>query len=499
MLNKLPRIDIIKLILAFSLLIVLLYQYFIVKSILNLSIVCLYLVTVLLYEFVSKKRRQLALLHTSDCKGNAMDEAAVVSQRVNNKTVVEEKHDGILVKLKLKEDELEALRATSEILTSSLDINTIIEYIYEVFKKFTGCDRSLISFVDKETSELICKYELGDTLLNEVGKVFCEDSAVKKCFESKEVISIQNVEIKTRCVIGDKAAIPLNLSNELVGVIFIESSIPGTFSEINKSFLESLANYAAVAIKNAELFNNIYYQKQEIEALYEETAAVNEELNSYIEDLNKTKEELKIKNNELTNFYNNIQTGYLQTVMSLANAIEAKDAYTRGHCQRVMEISCEIATRMGMDEEGIKDLRYSAILHDIGKIGISANILNKEGKLTDEEYNEIKRHPSISHNILRDVEFIRKGLEGVLQHHERYDGRGYPYGIKGKDIHIFGRILCVADAFDAMTSDRPYRKGMPMEEALKEIERCKGTQFDPEISDLFIAMCKAVIDAGEQI
>jgi HD-GYP domain-containing protein (c-di-GMP phosphodiesterase class II) len=138
-------------------------------------------------------------------------------------------------------------------------------------------------------------------------------------------------------------------------------------------------------------------------------------------------------------------------------------------------------------------------LHDIGKIGISASILNKEGKLTEEEFEEIKKHSVIAYNILKDVEFIKSGLNGILQHHERYDGKGYPNGIKGKEICIFARIMCVADAFDAMTSDRPYRKGMSMENALKEIDRCKGTQFDPEIADLLISMASSGNNIGEVV
>jgi HD-GYP domain len=180
--------------------------------------------------------------------------------------------------------------------------------------------------------------------------------------------------------------------------------------------------------------------------------------------------------------------------MSLVNAIEAKDAYTSGHCQRVMEISCEIAARMNLDEDTIQDLRYAAILHDIGKIGVSASILNKTGKLSECEFEEIKRHPQISYNILKNVEFLRNGLRAILEHHEKYNGGGYPNGLKGDEISLLGRILCIADAFDAMTSDRTYRRGMTMELAINEIERCKGAQFDPRISDLFINMIKELIN-----
>ena len=222
----------------------------------------------------------------------------------------------------------------------------------------------------------------------------------------------------------------------------------------------------------------------------------NKELNIYVSELAVAKEELMLKNNALTKYYNDIQTGYLQTVMALANSIEAKDQYTRGHCQRVMEISCEIAKKMGYKDDEIEDLRFAAILHDIGKIGVSASIINKQGKLTDAEFGEIKKHPLIAYNILKEVEFISNGLRAILEHHERYDGKGYPQGIKANQISKFGRILCIADAFDAMTSDRPYRKAMEMEEALTEIERCSGKQFDPEITKVFIEIINNIIYDG---
>lgn len=211
-----------------------------------------------------------------------------------------------------------------------------------------------------------------------------------------------------------------------------------------------------------------------------------EALSAYIKELDKTKKELNKKNAELKKFFDEMQYGYLQTVMSLANSIEAMDAYTRGHCQRVMEISCEVARVLGLSEKEIEDLRYAAILHDIGKIGVSHDILNKNGSLTDEEFSEIKKHPEIAYNILKDVKFLDKALNGILQHHERYDGKGYPNGLKGDEICIFGKIMSVADAFDAMTSDRTYRKAMSVEEAMGELERCKGTQFDPDIVDMFV-------------
>lgn len=391
------------------------------------------------------------------------------------------------------QNELEVLRVTSEKFNSTIDMSNIIAYIFEVFKKFTGCDRCLICFKDFDSQEIYCKYELGEKLFGEVGKYFGDESLIFKCFTTNTAVLNYNILIKKRDIIGDKLAIPLNISNEQVGVIFIETPIKNSFKKVNLTFLKSLANYAAVAMDKSQLFNDVYTQKQEIEALYEETAAVNDDLNENINNLNKTKEELRIKNNELQIYSESLNTGYIQTVMSLVNAIEAKDSYTSGHCQRVMEISCEIAAKMNLNEDTIKDLKYAAILHDIGKIGISASILNKNEMLTEQEYEEIKKHPQISYNILKNVEFLGQGLRAILEHHEKYNGAGYPNRLKGEEISLLGRILCIADAFDAMTSDRTYRKGMTMEFALVEIEQCKGIQFDPQIADVFIEMIRELV------
>ncbi len=391
-----------------------------------------------------------------------------------------------------KQNELEVLRLTSEKFNSTIDMGNIVEYVFEVFKKFTGCDRCLICIKDIDSQDIYCRYELGISF-GEVGKYFDADSVVTKCFNTNSIVVNTNIPINKRGVTGDKLAIPLSISNEQLGVIFIETPVKNSFKKVNLSFLKSIANYAAVAIDKSQLFNDVYAQKQEIEALYEETAAVNDDLNDNINNLNIAKEELRIKNDELLKYSNSLNTGYIQTVMSLVNAIEAKDSYTSGHCQRVMEISCEIAANLNLDEEIIKDLRYAAILHDIGKIGISASILNKTDKLTDQEYEEIKKHPQISFNILKNVEFLGRGLRAILEHHEKFNGSGYPNKLKGEEISLLGRILCIADAFDAMTSDRTYRKGMTMELAINEIERCKGIQFDPEISDVFIKMIRELV------
>ncbi|MFD1019798.1 HD-GYP domain-containing protein [Thalassobacillus hwangdonensis] len=175
----------------------------------------------------------------------------------------------------------------------------------------------------------------------------------------------------------------------------------------------------------------------------------------------------------------------------IAATLDARDPYTAGHSKRVAEYSVQIAERAGFSAEDIDLLRKSALLHDIGKIGIRDDVLLKEGKLTVEEFEQIKGHPAIGSNILEQVELpkdLQPILPGVRYHHERYDGKGYPEGLKGEAIPVFGRLMAVADAYDAMTSDRPYRKGMSKEKALAIIEEGKGTQWDPYFSEIFLEM-----------
>ncbi|MFY4773536.1 HD-GYP domain-containing protein [Metabacillus sp. RGM 3146] len=174
---------------------------------------------------------------------------------------------------------------------------------------------------------------------------------------------------------------------------------------------------------------------------------------------------------------------------TLAVTLDAKDIYTAGHSVRVSEYAVMIGQKAMLPPEELDLLKKSALLHDIGKIGIRDEILLKEGRLTNEEFEEIKKHPVIGANILSNVqpmEEMASLIPGVRYHHERFDGLGYPEGKKGNDIPVFGRILAVADAFDAMTSDRPYRKGMPLNKALQIIEQGKDTQWDPYYADLFL-------------
>jgi HD-GYP domain-containing protein (c-di-GMP phosphodiesterase class II) len=176
----------------------------------------------------------------------------------------------------------------------------------------------------------------------------------------------------------------------------------------------------------------------------------------------------------------------LGTVSALVNAIDAKDTYTCGHSERVAWLSKELAQIMELDSTTIEQIHICGLVHDIGKIGIPEAILRKPGKLTDEEFDQIRSHPVIGENILREVPQLQSVLPGVRSHHERWDGGGYPDGTKGEDTPIFGRILGIADAFDAMCSSRSYREKLNRSEVLEEITACAGTQFDPELAKLFL-------------
>lgn len=192
------------------------------------------------------------------------------------------------------------------------------------------------------------------------------------------------------------------------------------------------------------------------------------------------------KSNDLKEAYSKLNSSYKSTVLALSKAIDARDTYTAGHSERVTNLSLKIGQALNLPQDKLNVLEIAALFHDVGKIGIPDKVLNKPGKLTDEEFNQIKEHPSIGVDILKTIDFLDKTLPMILHHHEKYKGNGYPSGISGEAIPLESRIICVADSYDAMTSDRPYRKGLPHDVAVNELINYKGVQFDPEIVDAFL-------------
>jgi HD-GYP domain-containing protein (c-di-GMP phosphodiesterase class II) len=187
---------------------------------------------------------------------------------------------------------------------------------------------------------------------------------------------------------------------------------------------------------------------------------------------------------ENARLYEDLRATFRQTIGGLARAIDKMDRYTAGHSGRVANYATHIANVLGLGSEMVETVRQSALMHDIGKIGCTMN-LNKPGKLTLDEYDTFKRHPIFGKDILEPIKFLAPLLPGVHLHHERWDGRGYPLGLRGENVPLIARIIAVADTYDAMTTDRAYRRALPHDVAVKEIDRCTGSQFDPGVASAF--------------
>ncbi len=236
---------------------------------------------------------------------------------------------------------------------------------------------------------------------------------------------------------------PLMTKNEIIGTITVVNKLDDSvYTGEELELLNTIAAQASIAIKNAKLYD----------------------------------EQQKI---------------YMNTIHALVSATEASDSYTRGHSERVTRYSMELARKLELPYDRLKIIERAAILHDIGKIGIDLTLLHKEGSLTPEDIYDLQQHPVIGMNILEPIEFLHDVRICIGQHHERYDGRGYPYNVQGDKLLLESRILAIADAFDAMTSDRPYRKALPVEMALQELVNEAGSQFDPELVPHFVALVKS--------
>ncbi|MDQ3367313.1 MAG: response regulator [Myxococcota bacterium] len=252
-------------------------------------------------------------------------------------------------------------------------------------------------------------------------------------------------------------AVPLTVRGTMVGVLNVFSFTPGKkFDEGHRKMLAVLASRAASAIDNARLYG-----------------------------------ELRDSNDSLTRANLSLEEMFQQTVAGFAQALEESDLYTRGHSERVAVYTEILGRGLTLPDAELRQIVQAGVMHDVGKIGVRYDMLNKPGKLTPEEVSVFRQHPEKGKRILEPVPCLHGLIDGCWCHHEWWDGGGYPRGLSGHNIPLVGRVVAIADAYDAMTSDRAYRRALPHEVAVNEIERCAGTQFDPELADAFVKLVDA--------
>jgi HD-GYP domain-containing protein (c-di-GMP phosphodiesterase class II) len=349
---------------------------------------------------------------------------------------------------RLEKLELHALMKMAALINSSLDPDDIRQTAVGLATTCVGADAASLFLLDPETGELYFEAVTGEKgqglkqtrlqpgqgiagwVARKGGPLLIDDVRSDKRFHHG-IDEITGYETRSMIVV------PVSSKERMLGVFQAINKLEGFFTQDDLDMLETIAHQVGIAIENAILF-----QEQ--------------------------------------------KDTFLGVTMAFAEALEKRDNYTGGHTRRVCEYSLAIAHRLGLSQSQTEELRISAILHDIGKIGVADRILQKPGKLDDDEFREMCRHPQLGSEILEHVKALRKMLGGVRHHHEKFNGGGYPDGKKEEQIPLTARIIAVADAFDAMTSNRAYRSSLGVEHALKELELFSGKQFDPQVVGAFM-------------
>lgn len=346
-------------------------------------------------------------------------------------------------------DQFSTLMELSTILNSTLQITEVLRRAVEAATHLMECEVGSLLLLNQESDELVFEVALGERgkELKEIRLKVGEGIAgwVAKTGESALVNEVgddrrfsRSVDARTHFHTRNMICTAVKSRDRIIGVLqAINRFTDHPFAEEDQRMFESLARQVGIAIENARLY-------AEVKATFVSTAA------------------------------------------ALAEAIEKRDPYTGGHVRRVVDICLAVGERLGLSFEERETLQLAAILHDVGKIGIRDGILQKEGPLTPAELEHIREHPQLGAEILAHVRQLEAVVPAVRHHQERYDGEGYPEGLKGDEIPMPSRIVAVSDAFDAMTTDRPYRSRLSEDAAIKEIQRCAGTQFDPKVVEAFM-------------
>lgn len=383
-----------------------------------------------------------------------------VEELERDKNLLQHKYNEIHqlnLELQKKVSQLASIQEASQAVVSTLDLKNILEVAFSLLARLFRFDRLVIFAIDEDEKMLKILHASGSEMelierikgyqvpLARLDNILARvaSTGVAAIIEDVEKSSL-NKENPIIKLFQPKAfvVVPLIAKNKIIGVLAADKTAEKlTASQEDRDYLLSFANNIAIAIENSRLYG----------------------------DLRK-------------NFVNSIQ--------ALAYALEAKDPYTRGHSEVVAHYSVEIARQMGVPEDRIEPLRQMCLLHDIGKIGVVPDILEKDGLPDKDEWQAVRKHPVIGDNIVRPLNLPWAARSIIRNHHERFDGRGYPDGLIGAQIPLEARIVAVADAYDAMVSTRPYRKAMPPKSAVTELEKNAGTQFDPEVVRVFRSVIK---------
>jgi HD-GYP domain-containing protein (c-di-GMP phosphodiesterase class II) len=354
-----------------------------------------------------------------------------------------------------KLEQLKTLIELSSLINSTLDTMEIRKYAIEAAMKLLSAEAASLLLIDQETDELFFQVALGEKgeKLKEV-RLKKGEGIAGWVAEKGEALIIHDVQSDQRFFkTADERSsfstrnivcVPVKTKDKILGVLEALNKKHGNFNQEDKETLSALANQVAIAIENA-------------------------------------------------NLYQELKEAFYGTSEALAETIEKRDPYTGGHTKRVMNYCLAIGKSLGFSKKKLEDLKLAAILHDVGKIGISDSVLLKEDRLNKEEIEKMNKHSRYGAEILGHVKQLRDIIPGVRGHHERIDGKGYPDNLKDGEIPVIARIIAVADTFDAMTTDRPYRKALSVEIAFEELRKNIGTQFD---SDVVVAFIKIFHEKG---
>ncbi len=353
--------------------------------------------------------------------------------------------------LNQKLSELSLISNYSDHFVGLVDLTDVISCLFETVRKYFSIDVIGFLVIKKRFHEFLywARGNLSDELIDKVSDITIEEyNNVTKSQIMKKRVKLRFLEIASsdgstiKSPLDFTHIIPLLWEGFNFGALFFGAEKTPENKEEKIALLTSIVNQTRIALTNAKL-------------------------------------------------YSEMKENYIRTIKALAIAVDAKDTYTHGHSENVMNIAEAIAIEMNIDDKNIGIIRDGGLLHDIGKIGIPGYILNKPGPLTQEEFNGVmKTHSTLGANIVREVPFLKDLYSLILHHHEHHDGTGYPDGLAGNDIPLGARILHVADAFEAMTSNRPYRNNLGKKIALKRLKEQRGKEFDPEVVDAFISMAK---------